>query len=295
MGYVVIAIGSPLIFLPSFHLSAAFPLNSGLVLSLITGSFDASSLPMVAYREIYYASQGWLNHRKWFWGYAFLGFGVVLEQIFVAPEEVYVRENTDGAPTKNVMPGVPTESTGLLADEQVHYATIIAEYPSMDTGITRTGTFHGEDTDDTYTLKEFRSSDPLTGKLFGRSVRFQIASSWFWLLTVFLCIYMLRTNLYIQTANSQLLYYTSDAALADTLTRAFTYLLPLGGLIAIPFVGILLDKRSSRDAMITLALFGAIFGVLGMTQTATTQIISIVFLTILRPLMYTAVSDYSAK
>jgi len=35
--------------------------------------------------------------------------------------------------------------------------------------------------------------------------------------------------------------------------------------------------------------------VLGMTETATAQIISIVFLTILRPLMYTAVSDYSAK
>lgn len=73
IGYVVIAIGSPLIFLPSFHLSNAFPAASGLVLSVLTGSFDASSLPMVAYHELYYASEGRLNHRKWFWGYAFLG------------------------------------------------------------------------------------------------------------------------------------------------------------------------------------------------------------------------------
>lgn len=250
---------------------------------------------MVAYREIYYASQGWLNHRKWFWGYAFLGLAVVLEQIFVAPQEVYIRDDTDGAMKKKVMPGIPTESTGLLADEQVHYATIVAEYPSVDAGITRTGTFHGEDTDDACTLKEFRSGDPLAGKLSGRSASSQIASSWFWLATAFLCIHMLRINLYIQTAHSQLLYYTSDPVLADSLTRAFTYLLPLGGLFGIPFVGFLLDKRSSRDAMVTLALFGAVFGVLGMTETATAQIISIAFLTILRPLMYTAISDYSAK
>lgn len=72
-------------------------------------------------------------------------------------------------------------------------------------------------------------------------------------------------------------------------------MLPIGGLVGIPFVGFLLDKRSSRDAMIVLAVLGAIFGVLGMTSAVPTQIISIVTLTILRPLMYTAVSDFAAK
>lgn len=95
--------------------------------------------------------------------------------------------------------------------------------------------------------------------------------------------------------HDQLLYYTGDINLADKLTKAFTYLLPLGGIVGIPFVGFLLDKRSSRDAILVLAAFGAIFGALGMTSTATPQIISIATLTILRPLMYTAVSDYSAK
>ena len=110
--------------------------NSGL-LSPITGLFDTSSLPIV-YRKIYYASQGWLDHCKWFWGYAFLGLGAVLEQIFITPEEVYVRENTDRVSKKRVILGVLTESTDLLDDEQIHYATIITKYPSVDAGITHT-------------------------------------------------------------------------------------------------------------------------------------------------------------
>jgi len=106
---------------------------------------------------------------------------------------------------------------------------------------------------------------------------------------------MLRITFYIQSAHSQLLFYTGDPKLADSLTKTFTYLLPLGGLLGIPFVGFLLDKRSNRDAMLFLAVFGALFGALGMTSSVAPQIISIVTLTILRPLMYTAVSDFSAK
>ena len=96
-------------------------------------------------------------------------------------------------------------------------------------------------------------------------------------------------------SHSQLLFYTADSELADWLTKAFTYLLPLGGLVGIPFVGFLLDKRSNRDAILVLTVFGAVYGVLGMTSAATPQIISIATLTIFRPLMYTAISDFSAK
>lgn len=95
--------------------------------------------------------------------------------------------------------------------------------------------------------------------------------------------------------HSQLLFYTQDPDLAHSLTKAFTYLLPLGGILGIPFVGFLLDKRSIRDAILVLAILGVLFGALGMTSAASAQIVSIAMLTILRPLMYTAVSDFSAK
>jgi MFS family permease len=298
VGYVVIAIGSPLIFLPSFHLSNAFPLNSGLLLSLITGSFDASSLPVVAYRELYYASHGWLTHRKWFWGYALLGLAVVFEQMTLAPRDIYTRGDDTNRKLGN---GQTTERTALLVDERTNYSNghldIIAEIADRDFADVPLSSrvFYGQQADEDEALQEVLSGDPLTGKLFGQSPGEQIMSSWFWLATVFLCIHMLRINFYIQSAHSQLLFYTGDPMLADSLTKAFTYLLPLGGLAGIPFVGFLLDKRSNRDAMLFLAAFGALFGAFGMTSSVAPQIFSIATLTILRPLMYTAVSDFSAK
>jgi len=40
---------------------------------------------MVVYRELYYASHGWLTYRKWFWGYALLGLAYVV--LFIYPPE----------------------------------------------------------------------------------------------------------------------------------------------------------------------------------------------------------------
>jgi hypothetical protein len=72
LGFVFLALGGPLIFLPSFHLSNAFPAYSGLILSAVTGAFDASSLPFVFYRLAYDATGGRLTPRIFFFGYLIL-------------------------------------------------------------------------------------------------------------------------------------------------------------------------------------------------------------------------------
>ncbi|GAA99771.1 uncharacterized protein L969DRAFT_52196 [Mixia osmundae IAM 14324] len=290
-GYVVIAVGSPLIFLPCFQLSNAFPANSGLVLSSLTGSFDASSLPLVAFRELHFGLG--VSSKTFFLAYALLGLLVVLEQVLLAPKTSYARGD-DPKPTQN-------DNTVTLVDEASTRQTGTLEYtvePMSESNInasTFSRVFYGENADRDDVLAEVLSGDPLTGKLFGQSARQQILSSWFWLAAAFLCIHMLRINLYIQSAFTQLVHYTRDELLADQLTRAFTYLLPLGGIVAIPFVGYLLDKRSIRDTTIVLALFGVIFGIFGLAHGTPAQVVSIATLTLLRPLMYTAVSDYCAK
>lgn len=96
---------------------------------------------------------------------------------------------------------------------------------------------------------------------------------------------MLRTNYLIATIYDQILFYTSSESLADRLTQAFTLLLPLGGIVAIPFVGYLLDKRSSKSAFAVLLLTGIGFGVLGMIPGPVAQVMSIVFFVVQRPLM----------
>lgn len=52
IGFVMLALGSPLIFLSSFHVSNAFPRRSGLILSAIMAAFNASSTPYVFYNWI---------------------------------------------------------------------------------------------------------------------------------------------------------------------------------------------------------------------------------------------------
>jgi hypothetical protein len=66
-------------------------------------------------------------------------------------------------------------------------------------------------------------------------------------------------------------------------------------LSAVPFVGTLLDKRTSLEAFIILLVFGLAFGLLTMTRGAVGQIAGICVFVVLRPLMYTAVSDFCAK
>ena len=137
--------------------------------------------------------------------------------------------------------------------------------------------------------------DPITGALWGKSARSQIASLWFWLAQAFLVCYMLRINFYIATVADQVLYYTSDSELAARLTDAFVLLLPLAGVASIPLVGYLLDRCSSAAAFLSLLALGLVFGLGTLTSSATAQLIGIVAFVVMRPLMYTAVSDYFTK
>src|SRR5438045_9590193 len=52
-GYFFLALGGPFIFISSFQLSNTFPKHSGLILSMLTGAFDASSAVFLIYRLIY--------------------------------------------------------------------------------------------------------------------------------------------------------------------------------------------------------------------------------------------------
>lgn len=127
--------------------------------------------------------------------------------------------------------------------------------------------------------------DPITGLLWGKTALQQIQSSWFWLPQLFLTTYMLRINYEIATVFDQVLYYTDDLSLAEKVTDAFVLLLPLGGVVSIPFIGYVLDSLSSMAAFIVLLILGLGYGALCMTSWVPAQLIGITFFTIMRPLM----------
>jgi MFS family permease len=66
LGYFLLALGGPFVFISSFQLSNTFPNHSGLILSMLTGAFDSSSAVFLFYRIIYDWSGGSFWPKKFF-------------------------------------------------------------------------------------------------------------------------------------------------------------------------------------------------------------------------------------
>jgi hypothetical protein len=186
------------------------------------------------------------------------------------------------------------EQTPLLQDDvedgtNVSRPTLEAHHSSFyDSSFSRIHYAIDAAKDGTYNETSHKdiNKDPITGKLWGQTALQQIATLYFWLPQLFLICYMLRINYEIATVYDQVLYYTNDGDLAQKVTDAFVILLPLGGVFSIPFIGYLLDQRSSFTAFGALLLLGLGYGVLCMTGSAVAQIVGILMFTIMRPLMY---------
>ena len=84
-------LGGPFLFISSMQLSNAFPRNSGQVLSILTGSFDASSCIFLLYRLAYYNGFKVSPH-KFFLVYLFFPVLSIMVQLWFMPKDSYKSE-----------------------------------------------------------------------------------------------------------------------------------------------------------------------------------------------------------
>lgn len=130
-GYLFLALGGPFTYISSFQLSNAFPRNSGLILALLTGAFDASSALFLVYRVIYEKSGGAFGHRKFFLGYLVVPVVIVVLQLILMPAQSYktVGELVEEieAPFGDPQPyDQIDEHTALLQEEErQHHAEVV--------------------------------------------------------------------------------------------------------------------------------------------------------------------------
>jgi MFS family permease len=89
LGYLLLALGSPFIYISSFQLSNAFPRHSGFILALLTGAFDASSALFLVYRLVWQATNGALNQAGFFSLYLFVPASIILLQFILMPAQSY--------------------------------------------------------------------------------------------------------------------------------------------------------------------------------------------------------------
>ncbi|ROW18310.1 hypothetical protein VPNG_00349 [Cytospora leucostoma] len=292
-GYLFLALGGPFTYISSFQLSNAFPKNSGLILALLTGAFDASSALFLLYRIIFERTAGSFGHHKFFLWYLVVPVVIALLQVFLLPKQSYktigeMIGEVDQPPAEPARDDQVDENTALLEEERrEHREAVTADLEGL----------LGSAKADEQQKKEERKngSSGVWGVLHHNTAWEQIRSPWFILMCIFTVIQMTRINYFVATIRPQYESLLNSHERAVKVNNFFDVALPLGGIISIPFIGLLLDNFSTIVVLFWLVATTTAIGILGITPEMWAAYANICLFVLYRPFYYTAVSDYSAK
>lgn len=106
---------------------------------------------------------------------------------------------------------------------------------------------------------------------------------------------MLRMNYFIATIRSQYQYMLSSPLLAEAINKFFNIALPVGGVVATPFIGVFLDNLSTASVLAVIVSLTTIIGMLNSLPFLWAGYATVVLFCLLRPLYYSAMSDYATK
>ncbi|KAH8815230.1 MFS transporter-like protein Fmp42 [Xylogone sp. PMI_703] len=289
-GYLFLALGGPFIYISSFHLSNAFPKHSGFILALITGAFDSSSAVFLGYRYIYQSSDQDFDPKRFFLAYLVVPVFIFLVQILVMPKQSYKSVGelvTEVEEASEPMADQVNENTALLWEERNRRESVVNEITEL------IGSKSGG--------KQIRQEEDkgkvsgVWGAMHGKTAKQQILSPWWVLIALFTVIQMTRINFFVATIRSQYEYLFHSHSKAVALNTFFDVALPVGGLIAIPFIGVILDHTSTVSVLTLLVTIATSIGVLGILPYTWAAYANVSLFVLYRPFYYTAVSDYSAK
>ena len=106
---------------------------------------------------------------------------------------------------------------------------------------------------------------------------------------------MPRRNFFIATIKGQYEVMLGSRDLARRINGFFDVALPIGGVAATPFIGLLLDNVSTATMLGVLVTLITAVGVVGCLPYMWAGYCNIILFVLLRPLYYSAMSDYAAK
>jgi MFS family permease len=298
-GYLCLALGGPFIFISSFQLSNAFPRYSGLILALLTGAFDTSSAVFLFYRLIYQATDGEFYPKRFFLTYLVVPLFIFTVQFLLMPSNSYktvgelvvqAEEVHDEILVSDEEEAEASEGSALLTarlETRERRESVIAEITELIGSLDAVK----------QTRKEVKTRhvSGVWGAMHGKSVTQQVLSPWFVLITLFTVVQMTRINYFVATVRSQYENMLGSHADAVSVNNFFDVALPLGGVIAIPFIGLILDNSSTVLVLFVLVLNATLIGILGIIPRVWAAYANICVFVIYRPFYYTCVSDYAAK
>ncbi|KAI5780092.1 major facilitator superfamily domain-containing protein [Geopyxis carbonaria] len=275
--YLLLAIGGPFIFIPSFHLANAFPRRSGLVLSMLTGAFDSSSAVFLGY-QLFYDHFGGLSLRTAFLGYLVVPALILLSQFTIMPSQSYktaTELSSQAAAEQDILDADPSSNPR-------EREAVISEIDSL-LGPTPSPVYN----------QPLADNSGILGALHHLPLRHQLRTFWFIGIAAFTILQMTRINYFVATISSQYTFLLPSRA--DSIVALFNAALPLGGIAAIPFIGATLDSFRTLTVLSALVFAATLIGALGLFQNYSAAVAGVLLFTLYRPFYYTVVSDYCVK
>lgn len=276
-GYLLLALGGPFVFISSFQLSNTFPVYSGLILSILTGAFDSSSAVFLFYRLLYTATS--FSPTKFFLSYLIVPVFILVVQLTIMPAQSY---KTAGELVNEMR----------IEEEDEESALLPARRGSVNEITELLGPKHGEQR---AKKKEQKKKAGVWGVLHGETAGQQIRTPWFYLITLFTVVQMTRINFFVATIRSQYTYLFGSYEKAVQINEFFDIALPLGGVCAVPFIGMVLDNAKTTTILTLLVGLGTLIGALGVMSSIWAAYLQVILFVVYRPFYYTAVSDYAAQ
>lgn len=343
LGYLFLSLGGPFVFISSFHLSNTFPTRSGLILSTLTGAFDASSALFLIFRLANEKTGGAFSTRTFFTLYLVVPLFVFVAQVLVMPTTSYktagelvqeaeatIADEANDRVDESIAD--PREGERQRNDRRLKRRSIVSQIQDLldDRGTDNEDNgnenidyynkvkgylFRGENDKTTNIATGFGESGDgpppqqrqqqkaviytsggIWGVLHGYPAVYQILTLWFFLITAFTVLQMLRINYFVASINQQYTYLLSSSRKAKEINQLFDFLLPLGGLASVPFIGIILDNVATPLVLLILVATATLIGILGcIPHSMIAAYGKIAVFVLYRPFYYTAVSDYAAK
>ncbi|KAF2120171.1 MFS transporter-like protein Fmp42 [Lophiotrema nucula] len=299
IGNFFLALGGTSIFLPSFQIANAFPKYSGTIVAIVTGAFDASAAIFLFYRLAYEGSSGEFNPQTFFLVYLVVPIMIAIAQLTFLPTESYKtipQLEIKIAHAEDVTRDVHSSDDELPDDEiwRRRKNRSVARRRRMKELNKLVG--DAETRKQREQQEEHRQeSSKVWGALHNKPAHEQMISPWFILITLLTVLQMVRMNYFIATIREQYEYMLNSAEAAARINGFFDFALPLGGVISTPFLGLLLDNVSTPGVLFILVIIITLIGIVGSIPALWAGYMNVLLFVFLRPLYYSAMSDYAAK
>ncbi|KAJ4181515.1 hypothetical protein FALCPG4_016657 [Fusarium falciforme] len=297
---VFLAVGGTFLFVSSFQLANAFPKNSGLIVALVTGAFDASAAVFLFYRMAYEASGGSFSLEKFFFGYIAIPVLILVAELLWMPSHAY---HTLPELEKKIEQAQDRTRDVHASDEEISDTAELTRVRSAraDRRVAKLEKIEelagdSEEREQRIKIEEGRNeTSGVWGVLHGVPAHRQMLSPWFILILLLTVLQMLRMNYFIASIRAQYRYMLGSDSRAEQINDFFDVALPLGGVASTPFIGLLLNNLSVPSTFGVLTIFIIVIGVLNCLSFLWAGYATVVAFVIFRPLYYSAISDYATK